>query len=117
VIFTLFVPVAALNGDIQSVSNIKYATIVKFQSAGLLCAGQSGSEHVEGRSRSLDLSRTGPLVAVHHAGPDLCPTLQKANIELSAAIQAGYQLKVQHIKLPAVPKPLIKPGSEYRNKL
>jgi len=104
VILTLFVPVAALNGDTQSASNIKYAAIVKFQNAGLLCAEGGGSEHVEGRSRSLGLSRTGPLVAVHHAGPDLCPTLQRANIALSAAIQAGYQLQVQHIKLPAVPR-------------
>jgi len=96
---------------------IKYAAIVKFQNAGLLCAGGGGSEHVEGRSRSLGLSRTGPLVAVHHAGPDLCPTLQGANIALSSAIQAGYQLQVHHIKLPAVPKALMKPGSEYRNKL
>jgi len=65
----------------------------------------------------LNQPRTGALVAVHHAGPDLCPTLQGANIALSAAIQAGCQLQVQHIKLPAVPKALIKPGSEYRNKL
>jgi len=41
---------------------------------------------------TLALSRTGPLVTIHDAGPDLCPTLQEANITLSAAIQAGYQL-------------------------
>jgi hypothetical protein len=41
---------------------------------------------------TLGLSRTGPLVTIHDAGPDLCPTLQEANITLSAAIQAGYQL-------------------------
>jgi len=78
----------------------------------LACCAQEGrgSEHVEGLPRScqafwvaaqeladgffaparlfpggivtLGLSCTGPLVAVHHAGPDLCPTLQGANITL-----------------------------------
>lgn len=57
-----------------------------------------GSERVEGLS-----SRVEVLVTVHHAHPDLCPTLRRVDITLSAVIQAEYQLQVQHIKLHAVP--------------
>jgi len=52
---------------------------------------------------------------VHHAHPDLCPTLQGANITLGAVIKAEYQLQVQHIKLRAVPKRLAKLVSEYHD--
>lgn len=63
----------------------------------------------------LCLSRIGVLVTVHHAHPDLCPTLQRENITSNAAIKAGYQLQVQHTKLDAVSKRLAKLASEYHN--
>jgi len=96
VVLTLLAPFAALNGDIQQAFNTKYAAIVKFQNAGLSCPGAVWD-------------------TVHHAHPDLCPTLQRANITSSAAIKAEYQLQVQHIKLNAVPKRLAKLDSEYHN--
>ena len=95
-VLTLFVLFVAPNGDIQPAFNIKYATIVKFQNAGLSCLGAVWG-------------------TVHHAYPDLCPTLQSANITLSAAIKVEYQLQVQHTKLHAVPKRLAKLDSKYHN--
>jgi len=66
VILIQFVPVAALNDDIQSASNIKYAAIVSFFAPARLFPGGIVT---------LGFSHTGPLVTIHHTGPDLCPTL------------------------------------------
>ena len=96
VILTLFAPFAALNGDIQPAFNTKYAAIVKFQNVGLSCLETVWD-------------------TVHHAHPDLCPTLQRVNITSSAAIKAEYQLQVQHTELHAVPKRLTKLAFEYHN--
>jgi len=83
VILILFVPVAALNGDTQSASNIKYAAILEFRSADLLPAGEYGGGST---------NRTEIVVAVHHASPDLGPMSRGSNVESSAVIQVGHQL-------------------------
>lgn len=80
----LFTPVAALNGDTQPASDIKYAAIVKLRSTEPSCAGDAdcgGPLRVATSSIA-----TGVLVTVHHAGPDLCPTSQGCSVTLSAAI-------------------------------
>ena len=93
---TLFAPFAALNGDIQPAFNTKCATIVKFQMAAFSCPGTVWD-------------------TAHHAHPDLCPTLQRANITSNATIKAAYRLQLQYIKLHAAPKRLAKLASEYHN--
>ncbi len=82
-ILALFASVTAVNGDIRSVSNIKYAAIAKLRSAHLLPAKGYGGGSI---------SHTETVVAVRHAGPDLDPTSRGENITSSAVIQVEYQL-------------------------